>query len=131
MDRIGGYVVRRKIADGGMGAVYEAEEVLAGRRVALKVLRDGVDGARLVSELRRLARLDHPNIVRSVAFLRVDGQLVSSVAPPPGALEVARSLPALARGVGTEKVTTVGTGGATRPVAARKLTEKVVLAVLL
>ena len=51
MDRIGEYLVRRLIGEGGMGKVYEAEERLSKRRVALKVLRPELtkheDGRRL------------------------------------------------------------------------------------
>ena len=39
MERIGEYLIRRMIGEGGMGKVYEAEERLSKRRVALKVLR--------------------------------------------------------------------------------------------
>src|SRR5262245_13471230 len=39
---IGGFVVRRIIAVGGMGAVYEAEQVHPHRMVALKLMRRGL-----------------------------------------------------------------------------------------
>ena len=39
MERIGEYLIRRLVGEGGMGKVYEAEERLSKRRVALKVLR--------------------------------------------------------------------------------------------
>ena len=38
MEQIGEYLVRRLIGEGGMGKVYEGEERLTKRRVALKVL---------------------------------------------------------------------------------------------
>ena len=75
MERIGEYVVRRIVGEGGMGKVYEAEERLSKRRVALKVLRPELtqseDGRRLfLNEMQILAQLEHPNVVRSLASLR-------------------------------------------------------------
>ncbi|MEZ4372685.1 MAG: protein kinase [Polyangiaceae bacterium] len=84
MERIGEYLVRRLVGEGGMGKVYEAEERLSKRRVALKVLRPELarseDGRRLfLNEMTILAHLDHPNIVRSLACTEVDGQLVMAL----------------------------------------------------
>ncbi len=81
MDRIGEYLVQRLIGEGGMGKVYEAEERLSKRRVALKVLRPELtrneEGRRLfLNEMQILAHLEHPNLVRSLASMEVDGQLV-------------------------------------------------------
>lgn len=81
MDRIGEYLVRRLIGEGGMGKVYEAEERLSKRRVALKVLRPELtrheEGRRLfLNEMQILAHLEHPNLVRSLASIETDGQLV-------------------------------------------------------
>ena len=81
MDRIGEYLVRRLIGEGGMGKVYEAEERLSKRRVALKVLRPELtkheEGRRLfLNEMQILAHLEHPNLVRSHASMENDGQLV-------------------------------------------------------
>ena len=80
-DRIGEYLVKRLIGEGGMGKVYEAEERLSKRRVALKVLRPELtrneEGRRLfLNEMQILAHLEHPNLVRSLASMEVDGQLV-------------------------------------------------------
>ena len=80
-DRIGEYLVKRLIGEGGMGKVYEAEERLSKRRVALKVLRPELtrheDGRRLfLNEMQILAHLEHPNLVRSLASMEIDGQLV-------------------------------------------------------
>lgn len=66
--RFGPYAVKREIARGGMGVVYEAED-LAGIRVALKVPRselaaDHRERARFLQEMRLTASLHHPNIVQ-------------------------------------------------------------------
>lgn len=64
----GRYRVRRELARGGMGVVYEAEHVLLGELVALKVLcaemRDqrGIS-ERIEREARALAKARHPWIV--------------------------------------------------------------------
>ena len=84
MERIGEYVVRRMVGEGGMGKVYEAEERLSKRRVALKVLRPELtrseEGRRLfLNEMQILAQLEHPNVVRSLATCEVDGQLVMAL----------------------------------------------------
>src|ERR1700744_5124735 len=81
MDKIGEYIVVRMVGEGGMGKVYEAEERLSKRQVALKVLRPQLtkseDGRRLfLNEMQILAHLEHPNVVRSLASFEADGQLV-------------------------------------------------------
>ena len=81
MERIGEYLVKRMVGEGGMGKVYEAEERLSKRKVALKVLRPELtksdDGRRLfLNEMQILAHLEHPYVVRSLASMEVDGQLV-------------------------------------------------------
>ncbi len=63
------YRIVRMLGTGGMGTVYEAEEVQADRRVALKLARDaeGAEGKTLLHRFSREARiaalLEHPNIV--------------------------------------------------------------------
>jgi eukaryotic-like serine/threonine-protein kinase len=84
MERIGEYLVRRLVGEGGMGKVFEAEERLSKRRVALKVLRTELarseEGRRLfLNEMTILAHLDHKNIVRSLSCSEVDGQLVMAL----------------------------------------------------
>ncbi len=81
MERIGEYIVKRLIGEGGMGKVYEAEERLSKRRVALKVLRPELtkheEGRRLfLNELQILAHLEHPNLVRSLASVEEGDKLV-------------------------------------------------------
>jgi serine/threonine protein kinase len=68
-DRIGPYRLTRKIGEGGMGLVYEADQQSpVRRRVALKVIRLGMDTeeviARFESERQALALMDHPAIAR-------------------------------------------------------------------
>lgn len=62
------YTLRREIASGGMGVVYEAWQPAAKRTVALKVMRGaafaGADKtARFRTEAAACAQLSHPNIV--------------------------------------------------------------------
>jgi eukaryotic-like serine/threonine-protein kinase len=67
--RIGPYKLLREIGQGGMGAVFMAEqEKPVRRRVALKVIKAGMDTAQVVArfeaERQALALMDHPNIAR-------------------------------------------------------------------
>jgi serine/threonine protein kinase/tetratricopeptide (TPR) repeat protein len=67
--KIGGYRLLRKLGEGGMGEVFEAEQLEpVRRRVALKVIKWGMDTkevvARFESERQALALMDHPNIAR-------------------------------------------------------------------
>lgn len=80
-ETIGDYRIQRLIGQGGMGKVYEAEERLSKRRVALKVLHPELakseDGRRLfLNEMEILAGLDDPHLVRSLSSFEADGQLV-------------------------------------------------------
>ncbi|MEM9084203.1 MAG: serine/threonine-protein kinase, partial [Planctomycetota bacterium] len=67
-DRIGRYRVIREIGRGGMGVVYEAEQDEPRRRVAVKVIRDGIASKEVVRRFRRewqlLGRLHHPGIAQ-------------------------------------------------------------------
>jgi serine/threonine protein kinase len=69
--KLGSYVVREQIGQGGMGAVYLAEHETLKRQVALKVLPPSKNDQnaklsveRFLREARAVAALDHPNIVR-------------------------------------------------------------------
>ena len=65
---LGDYRVLDVVGRGGMGIVYEAEQISIGRRVALKVLPfasvlDERQINRFKNEVRAAGTLDHPNIV--------------------------------------------------------------------
>ncbi len=63
---IGMYRIVRKIGEGGMGVVYEAQQENPDRRVALKVIRPGVATPKLLRrfqhEAQILGRLQHPGV---------------------------------------------------------------------
>ncbi|MCS7468221.1 serine/threonine-protein kinase [Stieleria sp. ICT_E10.1] len=65
--QIGPYRLREKIAEGGMGVVFVADQnTPVNRRVALKLIRPGLDSKQVISrfdaERQTLALMDHPNI---------------------------------------------------------------------
>ena len=68
-DRIGPYRLTRKIGEGGMGIVWEAEQDKPIRRtVAIKLVKHGLSSesvlSRFETERQALALMDHPNIAR-------------------------------------------------------------------
>jgi len=74
------YRIVREIARGGMGVVYEAEDVELRRRVAIKVLASELASEQAVdrmrAEARTIAGLEHPGIVPlHDAGLLADGRL--------------------------------------------------------
>ena len=76
-EQFGGYRIVRELGRGGMGAVYEAEQVETGRRVALKVLGHKLDSsearARFMREGRLAASINHPNSVYVFGTEEIDG----------------------------------------------------------
>jgi tetratricopeptide (TPR) repeat protein/predicted Ser/Thr protein kinase len=67
------YRIVSKLGEGGMGVVYEAEDLTLGRRVALKFCLSGRDDAKLRANLLKEARaassLSHPNIAHIYEFV--------------------------------------------------------------
>ena len=66
--RLGKYRLHGTLGRGGMGVVYEAEDELLQRRVALKLLPDTLSAdaealQRFLREARAAAKLNHPNAV--------------------------------------------------------------------
>jgi serine/threonine protein kinase len=92
---LGDFRIVREVGRGGMGVVYEAEQLSLGRRIALKVLPfaltiDSRQLQRFKNEARAAAQLHHSNIVpihsvgceRGVHFIAmefIDGQPLAAV----------------------------------------------------
>ena len=79
--RAGDYEVLEIIGKGGMGRVYRVRNVISNRIEAMKVLLSDLAwepelGERFLSEIRILARLDHPNIAKFYTALQLENQLV-------------------------------------------------------
>jgi len=72
METIGKYRVIRELGKGATATVYLCDDPDAGRQVAVKVIRFGLDSAAMSRRMRKLfqnegmvsKRLNHPNIVR-------------------------------------------------------------------
>ncbi|HAH05186.1 MAG TPA: hypothetical protein DCM05_01475 [Elusimicrobia bacterium] len=74
----GQYEIRREIGRGGMGLVYEAYDKKLDRKVAIKVLRDGLlsdpsERERFLAEARIISHLTHPHIVGICDICTEDG----------------------------------------------------------
>ncbi len=78
----GRYQIIRRIGTGGMGAVYQACQVVMGRMVALKLIHphlgdnNQVMVGRFLQEMRSSAAVEHPNTIRVYDFGETeDGRL--------------------------------------------------------
>jgi len=68
---LGDYLVGPPVGRGGFATVHVARQLSTGRRVALKVLHDGLPEearARFQQEAAYLSRFDHPHIVRVLGY---------------------------------------------------------------
>ena len=68
VEKISGYGELRLIGVGGMGTVFEGEDKLLGRKVALKIMRhkmrrDRANTEKFINEARITARVEHPSVV--------------------------------------------------------------------
>lgn len=76
-EQFGGYQIVRTLGKGGMGAVFEADQLETGRRVALKVLKHSLDSpdarARFLREGRLAASINHPHSVYVFGTEEIDG----------------------------------------------------------
>ena len=97
--RIGRYRIIRKLGEGGMGTVFEAEQDNPRRTVALKMIRPGIASAHVLRrfklEAHVLGRLQHPGIAQiyeagTAEVATPDGALVEQ---PYFALELIRGQP--------------------------------------
>jgi serine/threonine-protein kinase len=75
---LGDFKIIKKLGAGAMGEVYKAHQISLDREVALKVLsrprsKDKSFVERFLREARLMARLDHPNVIRSFGVGEQDG----------------------------------------------------------
>lgn len=77
--RIGEYEIVRRIGFGGMGTVYEAQQAVPRRRVAIKTIHPWIVSARSLAHFRfeadALANLKHPHIPRVFSVEEHDGAI--------------------------------------------------------
>ncbi len=84
VEEYGKFTVLRRLAAGGMGVVYLAHQRDLDRQVALKVLKeeanaDGLAVKRFFREMRVLAVIDHPNVVKVLDVGQVAGRYFLSM----------------------------------------------------
>lgn len=77
---ISGYRLLKPIGMGGMSAVYLAEQISLGRKVAIKLMGPNVAASteacdRFVREARAAAAVNHPNVVSIIDVGQATGQL--------------------------------------------------------
>ncbi|MBL8823050.1 MAG: protein kinase [Planctomycetia bacterium] len=78
-EQVGGYRLLRKLGSGGMGTVFEAEDMANGQKVALKLIKRGSDlsdssAQRFKQEGRLASSISHPRCVFVLAADEEHGQ---------------------------------------------------------
>jgi serine/threonine protein kinase len=77
VERVGEYLVKGVVGEGGMGVVYEGLQPVIGKRVAIKLLKkhalaDARESARLIEEARLVNAVGHRGIVDIFSFGELD-----------------------------------------------------------
>ena len=75
--KLGKYIIRAQIGEGGMGVVYKARDSVLGREVAIKtILAHRATDRDFLSRFRReafaISRMDHPHIVKLLDFVEAN-----------------------------------------------------------
>ncbi|MGA0332713.1 MAG: serine/threonine protein kinase, partial [Kiritimatiellia bacterium] len=86
---VGGFLIKHKLGEGGMGEVYLATQLSLKRDVALKILprrftRENSFVVRFLKEVHYQAKLDHPNIVTAYDAGEDNGVYFMAMAYVPG-----------------------------------------------
>ena len=84
--RFGRYVVQRRLATGGMGEVWIAQDEQLQRRVAIKLMHPSEEPShagleRFEREARMIARLQHSHVVQVYDFGRSDDGTPATASP--------------------------------------------------
>src|SRR4051812_8162807 len=84
---IGGrYRLVRRVGEGGMGGIWAADDLVTGRRIALKRIKDSVDDPaarrRVLDEARAASAVRHPHVVEILDVLELPAE------PPALAMEL-------------------------------------------
>ncbi|WFB36575.1 protein kinase [Kiritimatiellota bacterium B12222] len=86
---VGGFLIKHKLGEGGMGEVYVATQLSLERDIALKILpsrftRDNSFVVRFLKEVHYQAKMDHPNIVTAYDAGEDNGVYFMAMAYVPG-----------------------------------------------